>query len=91
MQARWVLEALEVIVSLTGTSMKWKPKKSIFFVLRKDQVNRLGKIQIQGEQIPSIVGNLIKCLGKWFNESLTDKDSIEDTKKRFYLNRTEGS
>lgn len=30
---------------------------------------------------------MIKCLGKWFNESLmiTDKDSIEDTKKRFYL------
>ena len=39
-------------------------------------------MQIQGEEIPSIVGNLINCLGKWFNESLTDKESIEDTKKK---------
>lgn len=35
MQARWVLEALEVIVSLTGTSMKWKPKKSIFLCIKE--------------------------------------------------------
>ena len=34
------------------------------------------------ERRSSIVGNIIKCLGKWFNESLTDKESIEDTKKK---------
>ena len=39
-------------------------------------------MQIQGKEIPSIVGNPIKSLGKWFNESLTDKESIEDTKKK---------
>ena len=58
--------------------MKFKAKKSRCLVLRK---GRRVKMQIQGEGIPSIVGNPIKCLGKWFNESLTDKESIEDTKK----------
>ena len=41
----------------------------------------------------SIVGNPIKCLGKWFNESLIDKDSIEDTKKKLlsWLRTVDGS
>ena len=43
--------------------------------------------------MPSIVGNPIKCLGKWFNESLIDKDSIEDTKKKplSWLRTVDGS
>ena len=45
------------------------------------RVDRRVKLQVQGEQIPSIVGNLIKCLGKWFNESIIYKVSIEGTKK----------
>ena len=44
-------------------------------------MDRRVKMQIQGEEIQSIVGNPIKYLGKWFNKSLTDKESIEDTKK----------
>ena len=45
-------------------------------------MNRRVKMQIQEEKIPSILGNPIKCLGRWFNESLTDKENIEDTKKK---------
>ena len=45
------------------------------------RVDRRVKLQVQGEQIPSIVGNPIKCLGKWFNESIIYKVSIEGTKK----------
>ena len=33
------------------------------------------KMQIQRQEIPSIIGTPIKCLGKLFNKSLTDKDS----------------
>ena len=47
----------------------------------KGRENRRVKMQIQGDEILSIVGDPIKCLGKWFNESLTDKESMEDTKK----------
>ena len=60
--------------------MKFEKKKSSRLLLREERVDRRGKIQ--GEEIPSIVGNPIKCLGKWINESLTDKESIEDTKKK---------
>ena len=49
-------------------------------------------MQIQGEKIPSIEGNPIKCLGKWFNKSLTDKESIEGTKKLLsWLRTVDGS
>ena len=51
------------------------------------------KMKIQGEEIPSIVGNPIKCLGKWFQGSLKDKESIDDTKKKLlsWLRTVEGS
>lgn len=40
-------------------------------------------MKIQEEEISSIEGISMKCLGKWFKESLIDKNSIEYTKKRF--------
>ena len=30
------------------------------------------QLKIQGEEIQSIVGNPIKCLGKWFDDTLQD-------------------
>ena len=45
-------------------------------------MNRRDKMQIQGQETPSIVGNPIKFFGKRFNESLKDEESIEDTKKK---------
>ena len=48
----------------------------------KGRENRRVKMQIQGDEILSIVGIPIKCMEKWFNETLTDKESIEDTKKK---------
>ena len=87
-----VLSALEDSFSLAH--MKFKAKKSQCLLLRKGRVDiRHITMQIQGEEIPSIVGNLIKCLGKWFNESLKDKESIEDTKKNllFWLRIVDGS
>ena len=60
-QARWVLLALEDSVS--WVRIKFKAKKSGYLVLRKGRVDRRVKMQIQGEEIPSIEGNPIKCLG----------------------------
>ena len=62
--------------------MKFKAKKSTCLVLRKGRVDRRVNMQIQEEDIPLMVGNPIKYLGKWFNKSLTDKKIIEDTKKK---------
>ena len=71
--------------------MKFKTKKSSRLLLREECVDR--RVKIQGEDISSIVGNPIKCLGKWINESLTDKESIEDTKKKLlaWLKTVDGS
>ena len=79
-QARWVLWALE--------DSAWSSRQ------RNPVVSYWGKrVKIQGEEIPSIVGKPIKCLGKWINESLTDKESIEDTKKNLlaWLKTVDGS
>ena len=57
-------------------------------------MDRRVKMQIQGEHIPLIVGNPIKCLGKWFNESPTNKESIEGIKKKLlssWLRTVDGS
>ena len=65
-QARWVLSALENSVS--WARMKLKTKKSRCLVPRKGRLDRRVKMQNQGEKVPSIVGNPIKCLGKQFNK-----------------------
>ena len=31
---------------------------------------------VQGEKIPSIIGNPIKCLGKWHDETMCDRTDI---------------
>lgn len=50
-------------------------------------------MKIQEEEISSIEGILMKCLGKCFKESVIDKNSIEYTTKRFqtWLKIVDGS
>ncbi|KAK0140745.1 hypothetical protein N1851_022261 [Merluccius polli] len=43
--------------------MKFKPKKSRSLVIRSGKVTNRFQLQIQGETIPSIEENPIKCLG----------------------------
>ena len=73
--------------------MKFKTKISRCLVMRKRRVHRRVKKMIQGEEIPSIVENPIKCLGNDLMKSLTDKESIEDTKKKLlsWLRTVDGS
>ena len=50
-------------------------------------------MRIQDEVIPTIVDNPIKCLGKWFDESLTDRSSVKDIKVQVqaWLKKVDGS
>ena len=90
-QARWVLSALEDVVS--WARMKFKPRKSRYMIIKKVQISQQFQLKVQGEVIPSIVENPIKCLGKWFDDTLGDKNSIEMTQKQVkdWLKRTEDS
>jgi hypothetical protein len=72
-QARWTLRALEDVVG--WARMKFKPKKSRYLVIRKGQVTERFKLAVQGEEIPSLTSDPIKCLGKWFDASLSDRSS----------------
>lgn len=78
-EARWVLTVLDVAM---WARMKFKPKKSRSMVIRNGKLTNKIKLHLQGEVIPSIQENLIKCLGKWFDESLTDRNHIASTEKQ---------
>ena len=79
-QARWVLRALNETV--TWARMKFKPKKSRSLVIKKGKVTQRFILQVQSEDIPSIVDNPIKCLGKWYDASLNDTSSTNRTKNQ---------
>lgn len=53
----------------------------LIFKPKKPTTERL-KPLVEGEVIPNIQGNRIKCLGEWFDDSLTDKNSISSTEKQ---------
>ena len=74
-QARWVLKALEETV--TWARMSFKPKKSRALIIRKEKRAHQVELKVQGEVIPSIIDNPIKCLGKWYDDSLSDKNNIK--------------
>ena len=90
-QARWVLAELDRMA--TWAKMIFKPKKSRCLVSQKGKTTERFKLLVQGEVIPNIQGNPIKCLGKWYDDSLTDKNSISSTEKQaeVWLNRTDKS
>ncbi|XP_053395771.1 uncharacterized protein LOC128555950 [Mercenaria mercenaria] len=79
-QARWVLSALDE--AATWARMKFKAKKSRSLVIRKGQTTKKFNLQVQGEDIPSIVDSPIKCLGKWYDASLKDANNIQRIKNQ---------
>ncbi|XP_060603812.1 uncharacterized protein LOC132756698 [Ruditapes philippinarum] len=85
--ARWILHALDETVS--WARMLFKPRKSRCLVVRKGKVTDRFKLTIQKEEIPSLVNNPVKCLGKWFDSTLKDtksqgrlKQQVEEGLKR---------
>ena len=58
--------------------MKFKARKSRSVVILKGKVQENYQFWIQGEDIPSLSGQLIKCLGKWYRSSLNDQENIKN-------------
>lgn len=73
-QARWILTALEV--TLEWARMKFKPRKSQSLIIKRSKVTEEFSMLIQGEEIPSIVNNPIKCLVKWCDARLNESNNI---------------
>ena len=66
-QARWILTTLT-----SWARMKFKPAKSRYMVIKNGRLTTRFRLGIQDDDIPSIEGNLIKCLGKWYDDTLQD-------------------
>ena len=81
-QARWVLTALEE--TATWARMKFKSMKSRSLVIKRGSVTKRFNLQIQGDDIPSILESPIKCLGKWFDASLSDKHNMQRIKSQLH-------
>ncbi|XP_068595260.1 retrovirus-related Pol polyprotein from type-1 retrotransposable element R2 [Brachionichthys hirsutus] len=79
-EARWILNALDDVA--TWARMKFKPKKSRSMVIRNGKVAIKYRLEVQGEVIPSIKDNPIKCLGKWYDSSLNDRSSVSMSEKQ---------
>ncbi|KAL7852193.1 hypothetical protein SRHO_G00179780 [Serrasalmus rhombeus] len=62
--------------------MLFKARKSRSMVIKKGRVTSRFSLQVQGEVIPPIEGNPVKCLGKWFNVSLTDGANVAEVVKQ---------
>ena len=79
-QDRWILIALEE--TATWARMTFKPNKSRSLVIKKGKVTQQFHLKVQGEVIPTIVGNPIKCLGKWYDDSLNDRKNVSRIKQQ---------
>ena len=62
--------------------MKFKPNKSRSLVNKKGKVTKRFNLQVQWEDMPSIMDRQIKCLGKWYDVSLKDTNNISRTKNQ---------
>ena len=79
-RARWMLTALTDVAS--WGRMKFKAVKSRSLVIRKGQTTESFKLYVQNEEIPPIVASPIKCLGKWFDVSLHDRDNVRKIERQ---------
>ena len=73
-QARRMLTALTDVAS--WARMKFKAVKSRSLIIKKGKTKDRFVLRVQNEEIPS-TKNPIKCLGKWFDASLADKDNVK--------------
>ncbi|RXN12199.1 reverse transcriptase [Labeo rohita] len=75
--ARWILQGLERL--MVWARMSFKPEKSRSLVLKKGKVTDEFRFRLGQHQIPSFTEKPVKSLGKAFNCSLNDRDSIRET------------
>ena len=56
--------------------MAFKPRKSRSLIIKKGKITEQFQLMVQGEKIPFIIGNPMKCLWKWYDETLCDRTNI---------------
>ena len=76
-EGRWMLQEIGELIE--WARMKFKPQKSRSMVLRKGQIQESARYRIKDQLIPTVKEQPVKCLGKWFRDSLNDQQSIKDT------------
>ncbi|KAK7880264.1 hypothetical protein WMY93_030631 [Mugilogobius chulae] len=74
---RWILQGLQKLVK--WARMNFKPAKSRSMVLRKGSVDSKFQFSIAGTAIPTISEKPVQSLGKVFDSSLKDTESIKVT------------
>ena len=57
--------------------MTFNPKKSRSLIILKRRTTLDFQLTVQGETIPYIFGNPIKCLGKWYYDTLGDNTNMK--------------
>ena len=75
LEGKWMLQDLKELID--WARMKFKPSKSRSLILQKGK-NQNRKIRIGEEEIPTIREKPVKSLGKWFRDSLNDRESINE-------------
>ena len=63
--------------------MEFKPPKSRSLVIKNGKVTNKYRFRVADMEIPSITEKPVKSLGKVFDSSLSDKDSIKQTTRQF--------
>jgi hypothetical protein len=77
-EARWTLKEIEDIINYAR--MKIKPTKSRNHVLKKGKIYDQ-KFQAGDEVIPTDSEKPVKCLGKYFDDTLGDTQNVSKTSK----------
>ena len=75
MRAHWIIGKLDKTIEWAG--MKFKPRKTRSVVIVKGKIESRSCFRIQGADIPTIKDSAIKCLAKWYDETLKDSENIE--------------
>ena len=90
-QTKWVLGAMETVVTWAG--MIFNIQISRFMVIKKGKISERFHLKVQGEEIPSDIKNPIKCLGRWFDDSLKDVNNVNNVRTELVqrLKKTEKS
>ena len=75
LEGKWMLQDLKELID--WARMKFKPSKSRSLILQKGKIQNR-KIRIGEEEIPTIREKPVKSLGKWFRDSLNDREGINE-------------
>ncbi|XP_033755855.1 uncharacterized protein LOC117338607 [Pecten maximus] len=78
-EAKWTLKEIEEMVN--WARMKIKPTKSSSLVLKNGKM-REHKFQVGDEVIPTVSEKPVKCLGKFFDDTLGDTRNVRVTGKQ---------